>query len=236
MTMRKRLKALESTSATGTPDCLLVALGRLLGQVDACLTPPRYGGPRGAYAAAVDAIRTYHNEGVKFVSGTGRGASHVADHRVRRALETRGWVTLHESRVKLTALGDRVARLAAGVAIDHWAYQLILDRLNQTDGWDDPRPGKWRSEFDLFGRAGDMGDLDAMLPLLSAGCVESISSTLGVAYFRCTGRPWVEVDVATEYNEAASDVYTQSYIEAITARKSKRYEGSECFCPLSATR
>jgi hypothetical protein len=236
MTMRKRLKALETGTTTDGTDTLLVALGRLLGIVDAVLTPPRFGGPRGAYAAAVDAIRTYHTAGVRFTSGTGRGASHVADHRVRRSLETRGWVTLHESRVKLTALGDRTARLAVGTAIDHWAYQLILDRLNQTDGWDDPRPGGWRSEFDLFGRAGDMGDLDAMLPLLSGGHIESTSSTLGVAYFRPTGKAWTEIDTDTAYSEAASQAHTSSYIEAITARKSKRYEGSECFCPISATR
>jgi hypothetical protein len=129
-----------------------------------------------------------------------------------------------------------VARLAVGTAIDHWAYQLILDRLNQTDGWSDPRPHAWRSELDLFGRAGDQRDLDALLPLLSAGCVESISSTIGIVYFRPTGKAWTEIDTDTAYSEAASQAHTSSYIEAITARKSRRYDGCEVFCPLSATR
>jgi len=235
MTMRKRLKALEGTSTDGT-DGLLVALGRLLGIVDAVLTPPRFGGPRGAYAAAVDARRSYLREGVKFVSGSGRGASHVADHRTRKALEAAGWVTLHESRVRLTPLGDRTARLAVGTAIDHIIYQAVLGRLGQTDGWDDPRPHGWRSEFDVFGRAGDMGDLDVMLPLLSGGHIESTSSTIGVVFYRATGKARVEVDVATEYNEAASDAHTSSYIEAITARRSKRYSGCEVFPPIAATR
>jgi hypothetical protein len=117
-----------------------------------------------------------------------------------------------------------VARLAVGVAVDHFAYEAILARLGQTDDWDDPRPNGWRSEFDLFGRAGDQRDLDVLLPLIANGCVETISSTIGVVFYRCTGRPWVEVDVATEYNEQASQEHTDTYCREITARRSRRYE------------
>ena len=236
MSTKRRLKALEATSATDGTDTLLVALGRLLGIVDAILTPPRYGGARGEYAAAVDARRRYLQEGIKFTSGSGQGAGHVADHRLRRALEAAGWVTLHESRVRLTPLGDRVARLAVGTAVDHIAYEAVLGRLGQTDGWDDPRPGGWRSELDVFGRGGDQRDLDVLLPLLSGGHIESTSSTLGIVFYRPTGKAWTEIDTDTAYSEAASQAHTSSYIEAITARKSRRYDGCEVFCPLSATR
>ncbi len=236
MSTKRRLKALESTATTSTPDTLLVALGRLLGIVDAVLTPARYGGPRGAYGAAVDARRRYLQEGIKFTSGTGRGASHVADHRVRRALETRGWVTLHESRVKLTALGDRTARLAVGTAIDHWAYEAVLGRLGQTDDWSDPRPNGWRSELDVFGRGGDQRDLDVLLPLLSGGHIESTSSTLGIVYLRPTGKAWTEIDTDTEYSEQASQEHTDAYCREIVARKSRRYDGCEVFPPIAATR
>jgi hypothetical protein len=233
---KRRLAKLEGTATPGPSDGLLLGLARLLGVVDATLTPPRWGGPRGEYGAAVDAIRTYHTEGVKFTSGSGQGAGHVADHRLRKALESAGWVTLRDARVKLTALGDRLARLAVGTALDGWVYQLILDRLGQSTGWDDPRPDGWRSEFDLFGRAGDGRDLDGMLPLLASGCVESISNTRGVVFYRATGQTWPVVTMPTKIDEAATTAYADSYAAALDQRQKQRHNSPEVFIPLPATR
>jgi hypothetical protein len=238
MNARRRLDRLEVATEASAAE-LHLALARLLGMVDGLLTPPRTTiSALATYGFAVDAAREYHRGGLVFGSGDGKGRSHVADHRTRVALRGAGFVTLNNGKVQLTALGDRLGRVLCGVAVDHWLYQAIIDRLRSDQDWNDPRPGGWRSELDLFGRAGDQRDTEIMLPLLGAGLIESRSSAAGVVFYRSIdgAGDWVGVDVQEGYSEAAAEVYTAAYVTAIEHRQRQKYDGAEVFVPLSASR
>jgi hypothetical protein len=245
MKTSRRLTQLESKTPGTSNDQNLQPLCELLGLVDGLFTPHRqFGGRVSTLTAVHQQRREYQNAGIvwNLTDGTARGWKQA--QRLRDAMQAQGWIDIHrdgELRVRLTTAGDSLARQAMALpTINSWLPRRLLDLITELPA---DRPNGWISESSIACETGDRAALaDCLLPLLSLGIVESLSSTIGEIFYRPTGqcRPRCREDGSGIAIDGQVDTLLESYQAAFEAALSSRERieptDSEVVIPLPATR
>ncbi len=245
MKTSRRLFQLETKMPGTSNNQSLEPLCELLGTVDGLFFPHRqFGGRVSALTAITQQRRQYHRVGIVWNLADGSARSWKSAQRLRDSMQAQGWIDIHRDSaltVKLTILGDSLARQALGLPTsNNWLPMRLTEMLSE---FEPDRPGGWLSENTLVGDTGDRAALaDCLLPLLSLGIVESLSSTVGEIFYRPTGQclPQCREDGSGIAIDGPNDNLLESYQSAFEAALSSRERiepiDSEVIVPLPASR
>jgi hypothetical protein len=255
MNIPSRLDALE-TKHQPAIEQHAAALADILARVDALFWPARIVGGKTGRLAALEAERSaYHSTGIHW-AGLAEGNSRAwkQNERQRAALETAGLVRISRAestpRLRLTKEAEHSTRRALGLATLYDAIPRELFRVITEAPADSPltRAGGWVAEGYLAGwdytERPKPSDWDAltelMLPMLTAGIVESRTSTTAQIYYRAArplpaleDEPQIEI---TSAPDSILEVYSRAFGEGSEARERLENQGAEIYIPLSATR
>jgi hypothetical protein len=241
VSIKRSLARLES-AATKDSGELMVHLARLLGIVDSICWPARFTSIAN-YHAICAARQDYFDSGVSFVLEGSSDSSWKASERLRTALCNEGWtVPCDNGKIRLTLLGDCVARHAAGLpTIENPITKFLYERVAELP---EDRQGRWVAESSILGDGHDWEDsakwyefTECLMPLVVHRCIESASSTIARCFYRRIVDSLPSVDCpSVEYDASCSDQYTKSFCRNIELRKSAEHSGSQIFIPLSATK
>ena len=244
MNSNRRLANLESKTP-GTSNWRNSApLCELLGLVDGLHYPFRqFGGRVGKLTAVHQQRQAYQRAGIVWQIDGGDSRGWKRSQRTRDAMQADGLISVSrdgELRVCLTIAGDRAARTALGLpTVDSWLPRRLLDLLSELEP---DRPGKWIAESSIAGTGDRAGLADCLLPLLSGGIVESLSSTVGEVFYRQTGAPLKtsREDDPQSTNDDPGDrltkVYSDAFIASLEGRERIEPQDSELIIPLPASR
>jgi hypothetical protein len=249
-----RLSALE-TKHQPAIEQRAAALADILARTDALFWPARIIGGKTARLAALEAERSdYHSTGIHW-AGLAEGNSRAwkQNERQRAALETAGLVRISRAestpRLRLTLEAEHSTRRALGLSTLYDAIPRELFRVI-TEAPDSPltRAGGWVAESYLTGwdynsrpQASDWDALtELMLPMLTAGIVESRTTTAAQIFYRAArplpareDAPQIEIATAPD---SILEVYSRAFGEGSEARERLENPGAELYIPLSATR
>jgi hypothetical protein len=241
MSLKRALSRLE-TSAAKSSDELLPHLARLLGIVDSICWPARFTSTSN-YHAVMDSQQRYFDEGVSFTLEGGSDATWKQSERLRSSLVDAGWAShCDNGKIRLTLLGDCVARHAAGLpTIENPITKFLYERVAELP---EDRQGRWVAESSILGDGHDWEDsakwyefTECLMPLVVHRCIESASSTIARCFYRRIVDSLPSVDCpSVEYDASCSDQYTKAFCRNIELRKSAEYSGSQIWIPLAATR
>jgi hypothetical protein len=245
MTTAKRLSQLEmQTPANRTEAKHLMPLAELAGLIDGLHFPHRqFGGRVSTLTSIVQQRRAYQERGLAWnlADGTARGWKQA--QRLRDAMQAQGWIDIHRDSaltVKLTTAGDSLARQSMGLPTSNsWLPRRLLDMLRKIKP---DRPGGWISELSIAGETGDRAGLaDCLLPMLSLGIVESLSSTVGEIFYRKASEPPASPEdgsgIAIDGQvDALLESYQSAFEAALSSRERIEPTDSEVVIPLPATR
>jgi hypothetical protein len=239
-----RLFQLESKSPSASESQNLGPLCELAGLIDGLHFPFRqYGGRVSVLTSIGQQRREYRRAGIlwNLADGTARGWKSA--QRLRDSMQAAGWIDIHrdgELRVRLTTAGDSLARQALGLPTsNNWLPMRLTEMLSE---FEPDRPGGWLSENTLVGDTGDRAGLaDCLLPLLSLGIIESLSSTVGEVFYRKASEPPASPeDCSAMAIDGQVDALLESYQSAFEAALSSRERieptDSEIVIPLPASR
>ncbi len=251
MSIRNSLTRLESSGSGSPISDHMEALAGLLGTIDALFMPIR---ERTGASSISQRQRRYADYGIVWQSAIG-GSSRAwkSDERLRAALVGAGLITTHKSSgsipgCKITPPAEHAVRRSLGLPV---GSRQLLALVEVMAGQDDDsaafRPGGWVSECRLFGgnyadrpsSADWHHDTEHLLPLLSAGCVESRSTTVGHVFYRSTGLPFPQFEPIDIEPASASvqEIYSKSFVSAVQSRKlHEPIDADEVHVSLSATR
>lgn len=251
---KQRLDSFESRDASGIGNHA-AALADLLGKVDSLFWPFRYSLERGNPAAIEDRRQLYFKRGIEW-SGTNSGdeLSTKANERQRRSMSRAGLIRCRSAKAKAAVfvrfadgVEDTTRRLLGLRQLSdcRLALAMLITKFNESHGW--CRRGGWVAECRLFDSdyterpkgSNWWADFDSLLPLLTAGVVESRSSTVGHVFFRPTGVELPEstgFDANTEHDDSLFKVYEDSFHTGLHDREHWTHDSAEIFIPLSATR
>lgn len=254
MSVKRRLRALESVEAGGIAEHAR-ALYQILGWSDGIHTPSR-DADAGRLAQVWHLRQQAIQQGVEWAGaetgGTARGWK--TNERQRTALATAGLVTITQRPgtplLKLKPQVEHDLRRALGLEtvakIDAEIFLAELDHAAESgEHW--TRPGGWVSETHLSGTTYAENPSSTaydplawlLLPLISFGVVESLTSTIGALFYRrVQGATLPEVDddrELPELPEGMDDIYLDGVDAAREAMRRVRTT-SELAIPLSATR
>jgi hypothetical protein len=222
----------------------LPQLVELAGLVDGLHWPYRqHGGRVSVLTSIVQQRRACRERGLVWSLADGTARGWKSAQRLRDSMQAAGLVEVNrdgELRVRLTTQGDTLARQSMALpTINSWLPRRLLDLLTELP---EDRPEQWVSELAIAGTEGDKQALaNVMMPLLTGGFVESLSSTSGEIFYRKVNEPPASPEDAPESSndeqgDHLNEVYSQAFEAALSGRERIEPADSELVIPLGASK
>ncbi len=246
--IRQKLASLESTSVSQSDPLVEHRrhLATILGTADGLYWPYRYARGSGSMAGLLTARESYRSDGWPYTVTGIDAAGWKSDERLRKSMAAAGLVTIGTTG-QITLTPATMERVRAGLGLVTLAgpvcnYLVVSLQQHADTESHHRRAGGWIGESLIFGKeyTGSSSDWHdqtvCMVPMLTAGIVESTTTTASHIYYRATGieypsiQPFDAADISDQ-----SETYWDAWQSAVESQSRYQSGGSRVVIPLSAT-